>query len=406
MTTTTPPRPRTGARPVSPQRLAWLSDEVATWQSAGIVDPETASSILEGYAASRRFSLARLLLGLGGAFVGVGLIWLVAANLDQLAPTGRLVAVSTIWLALLATGEALARRGPELLAGALQLVAALGSGAVVFQAAQGLQVPAFEPRLVGLWAVVALVHGYAARAVAPLVVGLATGVTWVLWEGLEDDATFVRTVLLLLLTGLLALALAALHERLLPVFAPPWRIVGTALVLAGLFAAALPDTGEARLGSPWLPAVVGALAVLLGAAAVGLATTAWSRWEVGGAALALGLGALLARWEPGSDPDALTAGDLLHAAVAVVAYLVLAVGVAALGTLRDTGAMTALAAGALVVFTTFQSFAVFARIVEGAWLFLLVGLVFLVTGYLFDRARRSLAAELSDTDPHTNGASS
>jgi hypothetical protein len=42
------------------------------------------------------------------------------------------------------------------------------------------------------------------------------------------------------------------------------------------------------------------------------------------------------------------------------------------------------------VFTTFQSFAVFAQIIEGAWLFVVLGLVFLGSGYLFDRARREL----------------
>ena len=44
------------------------------------------------------------------------------------------------------------------------------------------------------------------------------------------------------------------------------------------------------------------------------------------------------------------------------------------------------------MFTTVQSFAVFARIVDGAWLFLLLGVVFLGTGLLFDRARRGLVA--------------
>ena len=38
---------------------------------------------------SRRFDLSRLLLTLGAAFVGVGIIWLVASNLDQLPPLTR-----------------------------------------------------------------------------------------------------------------------------------------------------------------------------------------------------------------------------------------------------------------------------------------------------------------------------
>ena len=53
---------------------------------------------------------------------------------------------------------------------------------------------------------------------------------------------------------------------------------------------------------------------------------------------------------------------------------------------------------ALVVFTTFQSFAVFAAIIQGAWLFVVLGLVFLGTGFLFDRARRGISANLEGAD--------
>jgi hypothetical protein len=48
------------------------------------------------------------------------------------------------------------------------------------------------------------------------------------------------------------------------------------------------------------------------------------------------------------------------------------------------------------VFTTFQAFAVFAAIVQGAWLFVLLGLVFVGTGYLADRARRQLTRTLHE----------
>ena len=68
----------------------------------------------------------------------------------------------------------------------------------------------------------------------------------------------------------------------------------------------------------------------------------------------------------------------------------------AIGTLRDNPVLTVIAMVGLVVFTTFQAFSVFAAIVEGAWLFLVLGLIFLATGFLFDRARREIAASLED----------
>lgn len=391
--------------PVSPQRLAWLTGEVGAWQSSGLVDADTATRILGGYAASRRFSLARLLLGLGGAFVGVGLLWLVAANLDELAPAARFVVVATLWLALLAGGELLAGRGPALLAGSVRLVAALTSGAVIFQAAQSLQVPAFEPRLVGLWGVSALVHAYASRARGPLLVGMSALSGWVLWQGLLDDATFLRVVLILLATGVVSLAVAVLHDRWLPAFAGPWRHTGMAFTLVGLFVSALPDTGGSEPGSTPFLVALGAVAVVATASGLRIGS-ALARWEISGAAAAAAVGVLLALWEPGSDPDRLGVGDLAHAAVCVIAYVALAVGVAALGTLRDSWVLTATAAVALVVFTSFQSFAVFAAIVDGAWLFLLVGLVFLATGFVFDRARRTLASELADGLADPTGAQS
>jgi uncharacterized membrane protein len=109
----------------------------------------------------------------------------------------------------------------------------------------------------------------------------------------------------------------------------------------------------------------------------------------------------LVLWDPPNDPDALTAEDVAHAVVAVAVYVLVVVLVALLGVLHDSWRLTALATLALVVFTTVQSFAVFARIIEGAWLFLLLGVIFLATGYGFDRARRRLARSL---DLPTEGA--
>ena len=95
-----------------------------------------------------------------------------------------------------------------------------------------------------------------------------------------------------------------------------------------------------------------------------------------------------------SDVDAVGAAEWAHAAVSVTAYVVVAIGVALLGTRHDSWRLTVVATGALVVFTTFQSFAVFAPIIQGAWLFVVLGLVFLGTGFVFDRTRRRLAAAL------------
>lgn len=64
----------------------WLARELTYWQSQGLIEPTAATTIRDGYEVSARFSLVKLALTLGGAFAGIGLIWLVAANLDELSP--------------------------------------------------------------------------------------------------------------------------------------------------------------------------------------------------------------------------------------------------------------------------------------------------------------------------------
>ena len=392
MTTTAPALP---AHPTSPSRLDWLTGELAQWQAEGLLSAPQSAAILGRYRAGRRFSLGRLLLTVGALFVGVGLIWLVAANLDGWAPPVRIAVVATLWLAALTAGEVLhERRASAPVVGALRLLAALLFGGVVFQAAQTLQVPAYEPVLVGVWSLGAFVHAYAARAVLPLLVGIATGTAWLVLELADSDPSGLGMVVCLITAGVLGVALAAVHEHRLPTFAPPWRETGAALLLAGLFAAALPFVGTEDFA--WTPGLVGAVVVaLLAVLAAGARSTGRGRVEALAAVAAALAAIVLVLWDTGSDvSERLTASDVLHAVVSVLVYVLVAVAVAVAGTLRDSPRLTWLATVALVVFTTVQSFAVFAQIVTGAWLFLLLGVVFLGTGLLFDRTRRGLVATL------------
>jgi uncharacterized membrane protein len=399
---TSPTLPRPALRPASPAQLAWLRTELDAWQQEGLVGPDLAATLTARYHETKRFSVGRLLLTLGAVFVGVGLIWLVAANLAQLPPLLRFVAVTVIWLALLAAGEGLASRQarqpgiPRPLVFAVRLLAALAFGAVVFQAAQSLQVPAYEPRLVGIWAAGALVHAYVVRGAGPLLVALAAGSTWFVWQSLWDEPSGFSAVLALVVLAATGLAAAALHTGgpAIDRFAAPWREVGALFALAALFAAALPFVGLDDF--EWNPWLVGGLAVAGGATAAAFfrARGSTDRLEAltgaGVAVAAVGL----ALWETNTDIDQVGAAEWAHAAVSVTVYVAAAIGIALLGTKHDSWRLTALATGALVVFTTFQSFAVFAPIIEGAWLFVVLGLVFLGTGFAFDRARRRLAAAL------------
>jgi uncharacterized membrane protein len=401
MDTATPDSTPAPTRDVPPRQLAWLRSELSDWTSQGIITPDQADRISSRYRPGdhARFGVGRVLLYLGGGFLGIGLIWLVAANLDQLSPLTRFVAVAVLWLAFLAGGEALAaRKASPPLVGAVRLLAALGAGAVIFQAAQSLQVPAFEPRLVGLWAAGTLLHGYLLRATMPFLVGVGTGVTWWFMQPLWDGPTGLTVVVLLGAGAVLAAGLAVVHDGRIPQFAFTWRTVAGGMALLTLFVAAIPDIGTD--GVAWSPWLVTALVLAAAAVVAAAATRAGPRiLEPLGAVVVLVTGVLLGLWTTGTDTSDIDTGDWLHAAVSVAAYVVLAVALVALGTVRDHPPLTAMAMVGLVVFTTFQSFAVFAPIVTGAWLFVVLGTVFLGTGFLVDRARRGLAHALDSESP-------
>lgn len=391
--TTTDLRPA-DPRPATPGQLAWLGREVAAWQADGLVTGEQAAALLGRYHEVRRLDLSRLALGLGAVFAGVGVIWLVAANLDGLPPLGRFVAVTAFWLAVTLGAELLAhrtrtRRSPAV--GALRGLAALAYGAVVFQAAQSLQVPAYEPRLAGVWAAGALLHAYAVRGLAPLVVGVTAGVGWLMWDLLAGEPSALGAVLMLATIAGTGLAAGRLHGG--TSFAGVWRLAGTLGALAGLFVAAVPGIGPGDVGvSVALVVALVVAAALTALAARGARPRDLAELAVGPTVALLGW-ALLA-WSPSTALTDVGVEEWLHSGASVLAYVLLAAGLAAVGVVRDDGRVTWLAVAGLAVFTTFQAFAVFAPIVEGAFLFLALGAVFAATGWLADRARREMVDAL------------
>ncbi len=389
--------PASGRRTVTPAQLAWLDRELVGWRREGIVTDEAVGAIRSRYVAVRRVTLLRVVLGLGAAFVTVGLIWLVAANLDRFAPTVRFGFVTLVWLALVAVAEWLATRAEREhdvgspVVGAARLLAAGSFAAVVFQAAQSLQVPAYDVTLLGWSALGVLAYAYAVSGVAPLVLGVAGLSVWFVWEVGEASDGMLAFSASALVGALAAASIGAAHRAAWrPEFAPAWREAAAALALVGLFVAAIPRSADAAVTVPW---TLVAGAVLAGALAIA-ALLLGARWEWAEVELAFaGLAAaiLLSVWRT-EDLEAarVGAGGYARAAAAVAAYLLLATGYAALGAVRDSTRLTVIATGAVAVFVTFQAFAVFAPILSGSALFLTTGVVLIVSGILADRGRRRL----------------
>jgi hypothetical protein len=252
--------------------------------------------------------------------------------------------------------------------------------------------------LLGTWGAGALLYAYAVGGVAPLLVGIVTTVGWYAWSVGERTDDAAGASMAFLVAGAACTAVTVAHAaRWRPDFAAPWRLAGALLVLLGLFVAALPAAAPGRLDVPaslW----VGAVVVLLAAAGAVALSGRIGRVELVVAVVTVGVGLALLGANPQQDPaDATASGAALaYAVTSTLVYLAVAVWFGALGVLRDTPRLTAVATAALVVFVTVQSFAVFAPIFSGAALFLVLGAVFLLSGFLADRGRRTLVVNVKE----------
>ena len=223
-----------------------------------------------------------------------------------------------------------------------------------------------------------------------------TGTGWYAWFVGErtDDAALVAASLVL--AAAVATAVAVLHERhWRPSFARPWRHVGALLALVGLFVVALPT--DRPLSVP-LPLWVGiAAAGLIGGTALALGDRHGRREMLAIGAVVAATVTLLA-WSPSgvAEQSGLTATQLIHAIAATAVYVLAATWFAAVGAFHDAAHLMTVSTGALVVFVTVQSFAIFAPLLSGAALFLVLGVVFLATGGLVIRGRRRLVATVSE----------
>ena len=324
------------SRPVSRAQLDWLRRELPLWQAEGVLDADQGAAILGRYHATpdpeRRFSLARLLLSLGAVFVGVGLIWLVAANLDQLPRCSASARRRHL------AGPPRRRRG----APPPPPVAPVPRGRGRPSARRprlrrrhvpGRPVPAgpgLRPALVGLWGAGALVQAYAVRATGPLLVGIAAGTGWFVWQTLLEPPS--------VLAGILCSGRARSSPRR---SGPSTTAATTASPHPGVLSARCsrwPRSSRRRCPSS--------------TPATSSGTSGWSaawsspgsrppprrpraglgRLEPLGAVVVAPVSLGLVLWDAGADAsDALTVADWAHAAVSVAAYAGLAVGIAALG---------------------------------------------------------------------------
>ena len=304
-------------RSITPGQATWLRAELARWVGAGLVSAQSAEVITAEYAVRRRASLIGLVVGLGGAFLGIGIIWLVAANLEHLGLLSRFVLILALWLGLVVAGEVLAQRG------------ASGHGSARL--------------LAGLWAVGALAYSYAVGSPLGEWLGAALAGFWWVWQVMDAGEGQPTFALAATSGGLMAVAIAlAVQPGRGRWGAMPWIHTGAALSLLGVLVAAFPASGPARA---WPPLVIAALIIaILAAAAAALRGGLRGARALVPAALSMVLAAGLVMWtSPRTAAGLDSEPSLGRAAVAVVGYLLLATAWALVGADRDEPSITLLA---------------------------------------------------------------
>jgi len=387
--------------PIGAERLAWLESEAARWRGEGLIGDAALTAILARYQTQERRTPVALVVVLGFLLVGVGLVLLVAANveLDEVGPLARFLGVAAIWLALVAAAELGVERVAALrvLVGPLRVLVVVAYGATILQATQSLQVPAFSAGILAAWAVGSLAYAYAVVSSGALVLGISIGVAWCLFAGTKSADDGAAAVLGLALPAPLLLAVGMAHARTaLAPLGRPWRGLAVLAGLAGLFAGAIPGVvGEPDV--PWVAWVVLVLG-LIGVAVLAARGDADDRFEAAvGAAAALGA-LLLVVVAPGEVTDVFSGespsgGQIAFSLLGIATFVAAALGVAILGVRRRSPRITDAASAALFVFLLVQSFGVLAPLASGAALVLGLGVVLVAGGVLVDRGRRRLRAE-------------
>jgi len=387
--------------PISPERLAWLEAEATRWRVDGLIEDEAAAAITARYRAKDRRTPVGLVVVLGFLLVAVGLVLLVASNveLDEVGPLARFLGVAAIWLALVAAAELGVERVAALrvLVGPLRVLVVVAYGATILQATQSLQVPAFSAAILVAWAVGSLAYAYAVVSYGAEVLGIAIGAAWYVFVMVQRGDTGAGVVLGLALPVPLLLAVGMAHApTTLAALGRSWRGLAALLGLAGLFAGAIPGV-VSEPDIPWAAWVVLVLG-LIGVAVCAARGDADDRFEAAVGAAAAAAALVLVAVAPGETTDVFSGespsgAQVAFALLGIATFVAAALAVAILGVRRRSPRITDAASGALFLFLLVQSFGVLAPLASGAALVLGLGVVLVAGGVLVDRGRRRLRAE-------------
>jgi len=174
------------------KHLQWLDAELRSWQSDGLIDPNTAVAIRERYPATSEKSWGHYLLSAIGMIVfGLGIILFFAYNWADLSKTIKLAIVFTFLL--ISHGAAVllgARRGSnDNLVQGLHVLGTMVFGAGIFLIAQIYHMNEHYPKAFMIWGLGALLLAWALPSVIQGLMAVVLISVWG-WPGGSDQRRY------------------------------------------------------------------------------------------------------------------------------------------------------------------------------------------------------------------------
>jgi hypothetical protein len=176
-------------------------DAIELWEADQLITSELAdrmrSSLREVEEPARANRLVLLLAFVGAGLIGIGLLLFISSQWDQQSPIRRMALLFAIYLAVAAAAVVSSRQRLETTAKGLWFLSSITAGVNIFLAGQIFNMPLNWWQGTALWALVALVTGWASPSAAQGWLAVSLGILTLGWFSVPSSQFFDQGAFLL-----------------------------------------------------------------------------------------------------------------------------------------------------------------------------------------------------------------